>query len=382
MNICRISEAFPPKIDGMSGHAYSLSRAQVEQGHHVVALQPHMDDAIDGGLRIKRLRLRASRGRNRGKLSKVAFAVRALQAYRALDRQVPFDIVHAHGDVIEAAIFGSLLHRWSKRPTVLTIHGGLSRDRRYRRVAAVVFQWMAHLIVVSNGIRQSLVDLGISPSAISVISSGVHLAPFAAVDVPDRRHGRRRLGLPETKFLAVFVGRLHPLKGVDVLAQAIRQLGHSSSIHFVVVGDGPMKEQWLSMTAGCQNVSWLGSIHRDAVVDVLRVADVFVLPSVDLDGQREGMPTSMLEAMAAGLPVVVSDFEGATEMVVNGENGFIVPQRNAAALSDAVAALERHAELRQQFGERNRHAVRMKDWSVVAANVERVYLGLLRPNDS
>jgi glycosyltransferase involved in cell wall biosynthesis len=115
------------------------------------------------------------------------------------------------------------------------------------------------------------------------------------------------------------------------------------------------------------------------VADYLLASDVFVLPSVDLPSQREGTPTALMEAMAARLPVVVSDSGGSKGLVAEAGGGVVVPQRDEARLADAMERLLRDPELRARLGSANRDFIRGRDWSAICPKVIEVYESLRRP---
>jgi glycosyltransferase involved in cell wall biosynthesis len=106
---------------------------------------------------------------------------------------------------------------------------------------------------------------------------------------------------------------------------------------------------------------------------LLQAADIFTLPSIDLPGQAEGTPTALLEAMAAGLPVVITDSGGGRFVVGASGGGVIVPQRDPGALAEALIALAGDARRRCALGALNQRWAREQDWTIVAGRVVDVY---------
>ena len=161
----------------------------------------------------------------------------------------------------------------------------------------------------------------------------------------------------------VTVARLVPQKGIDVLIRALGQtVGAARDWTLTVVGDGPEREalEFQAQQAGLkEQVQFLG--FRSDPQKFLLQAGVFVLPS-----RFEGMPNALLEAMAAGLGVVVTDASpGPLEVVVNGVSGLVVPSDDPCALADALDRLAADPLLRERLGAAARDTLRQSDWPVV-----------------
>ena len=161
----------------------------------------------------------------------------------------------------------------------------------------------------------------------------------------------------------VTVARLVPQKGIDVLIHALAQtVGEARDWTLTLVGDGPEREalERQVQQAGLQEqVQFLG--FRSDPQTFLLQAGVFVLPS-----RFEGMPNALLEAMAAGLAVVVTDASpGPLEVVVHGVSGLVVPSDDPSALADALDRLAADPLLRERLGGAARETLRQSDWPVV-----------------
>jgi glycosyltransferase involved in cell wall biosynthesis len=162
-----------------------------------------------------------------------------------------------------------------------------------------------------------------------------------AIDVQRAPRAKPDEGTPRI----VFVGRLKYPKDGETLLRAAAALGDRDYV-LEIVGDGPDREQLESLPHD-ERVRFAG--ERDDVPQLLAASSVFVLSS-----RSEGLPISVLEAMAAGLPVVASDVGGLREQVVDGETGLLVPAGDAAALADALARLIDDPSLRRTMGDASR----------------------------
>jgi glycosyltransferase involved in cell wall biosynthesis len=376
MNVFRVTRAHRPGEDGLSNHVAALSREQARAGHAVTVLQPQQAPGFAGGVRMERVALgRRALARIGTKLATLEFALRAAARLREAHRREPIDVVHCHGDVIEAAVLG----RWGRAagvPVVLTIHGCPPRNLQYRALARPFLAAVSHIIVVSREIRDELVRVGVRPDRISVLSSGVDLARFADAEAA-RPAARARAGIPDGVTGVVAVGRLHPVKGLEYLVRAAALL--PDWVRVYIVGDGPERERLAGEAARVGNVVLAGAKGAAEVTDYLLGADLFVLPSVDLPGQREGTPTALMEAMAAGLPVVVSDSGGSPVLVEASGGGVVVPQRDPHRLAAAIEELARDPARRAAMGRANRVYAQQKDWKTIAGSVHEIYERVRRP---
>jgi glycosyltransferase involved in cell wall biosynthesis len=279
-----------------------------------------------------------------------ARAYRALSTLFARER---FDMVHVHTPI--AALIGRLAaaRRGVKR-IVYTAHGFYFHDRMSRAAWSVFagLEWLAGR-VTDMLFTQAEEDAAIARrlglcrgGTIAAIGNGSDPARFRpAEDDAARAALRARLGLAGPRLAIICVARLVAEKGYPELFQAMRDV----DAELWVVGDRLASDHAGSIAADIaaverdpdlsKRVRFLG--YRADVPELLRAADVFVLPS-----HREGMPRSIIEAMLSGLPVVATDIRGAREEVVDGETGLIVPVNDPAALGRALARLAADADLR------------------------------------
>ncbi len=205
-----------------------------------------------------------------------------------------------------------------------------------RLIAKAVGRYLA----VSTGVARQLLDeFGIPQAKVEIVRNGIDVSRYeqARVDAEAQRQTRspeRRniLASRSDQPVVLTVARLEQQKGLPYLIDAVPLV---PGVSFAIAGDGPDREalekQAVANGVG-DRVIFLG--RRDDVPALLAAADLFVLPSL-----YEGLPLSIMEAMAAGTPVIASDIGGNNELVVSGTNGLLVPPRNPAALADAVTML-------------------------------------------
>jgi glycosyltransferase involved in cell wall biosynthesis len=214
-------------------------------------------------------------------------------------------------------------------------HGFTRFSRKRRLICRALARFTDLSLVVSQGVKDYLVrELGLSPDQIRVVPNGVNTAALdAARPGPEVR---RELGLPDQARVIGLVGRLdHWGKGHKELFAALASLKARYPIHALIVGGGRRQAEIKQAAADlglATEVHFLGS-RRD-VPDLLQALDIFVLPSYS-----EGLSLALLEAMAAGLPVIATRVGGNPELVTDGVTGLLIPPKDAEALAQALERL-------------------------------------------
>ena len=231
-----------------------------------------------------------------------------------------------------------------------------------RRTEAATF-----VLACSASARDELARVaGPASGAIRLVPHGVDVTRFRpAIDVPGERVSADGVAIDvagERAGLRILaVGRLVEKKGYDVLLDALALLAAAAPARpFTcrIVGDGPLAGRLRARAAALgidSLVTFAGAQPREAVAAEYAAADIFVQASVVLpDGDRDGIPNVLLEAMASGLPVVASDVAGIPEAVTDGETGLLVPGSDPAALAGAIATLLADPGLRAALGRAGR----------------------------
>jgi glycosyltransferase involved in cell wall biosynthesis len=230
-------------------------------------------------------------------------------------------------------------------------------------------------IGVGEAVRRALiVNEGIPEQRVEVIYNGVDTAVYESAIARDE--ARRRLQLGSDEFVIIQVARLDYLKDHGTALRALaRIVTRHPRIRLVLVGDGPERAAIESRIAELrlgEHVRLLGT--RSDVNQLLPAADLFLLTSIS-----EGIPLTIIEAMAAGLPVVATDVGGMSEVVANGETGYLAPAQNAAALAERVLYLAERPGHCRQLGLAGQQRARVEfDESRMCAQYERQYREMCR----
>ena len=305
--------------------------------------------------------------------------LRALIALlRAVRRSGP-DIVHTH--TAKAGMLGRLAAVLAGRPRpiiVHTYHGhvlegyfGPLRNAFYRGLERRLAKRSDALIGVSQATVDDLVRLGIAPrSKFRVVPIGLDLEQFVKAGPADGAEFRREAGASDDDVLLTFVGRLVPIKRVDVLLRAVaRARSTGARVRLAIVGDGELRNELeqLADELGIAGDVWFAG-YRGDMVPVTAASDIAVLSS-----DNEGTPVSLIEAAAAGTPAVSTRVGGVAD-VVTEETGILVAAGDGDALGDGIARLAADQGLRASMGERARDHVR-KRYSVerLVQDVDALY---------
>jgi len=259
--------------------------------------------------------------------------------YRVLKQMMP-DIVHTH--LIHATLLGRLAARWAGVPVIVTTEHNTSNWQVKYGFLHWIYRWTARwntkIFAVSDAVMERMVRIGrIVEESIQVLYNGIDVRAF------DKNRNRmdKRLKTAMSPVIGT-VGRLDPRKGHRYLIEAsvdiIRQYPEAS---ILIIGSGKMesslKQVASSLGLSERNIRFLGVLKNTS--EVLQSMDVFVLPSVE-----EGLGIAILEAMAAGVPVVATSVGGIPEIVTHGETGVLVAPKNPKMLADAVMDLLAHPD--------------------------------------
>ena len=303
------------------------------------------------------------------------------QVRRIIEREQADLVVCQARSTVPFGVFGSLLSRL-KPPVIVVMHGlpgGRTRfkDKLWRWP---VYQLVSRFVSVSqSGIHDvRTLTWGLNPARIVAIQNGLALERFTT-DL--EREEARRMALPElgSSFLFGTVGRLVEKKNHKTLLQAFQRVARDIPCSaLVIVGGGPLES---TLKALARSLGLEGRVHflgvRGDVPVILRALDVFVFPTI-----REGLPLSLLEAMASGLPIIASDIGCIREVINDGLAGGLVNPSDPHGLAEAMIRYARaNSRDRAEWGARARRRI-LEAFSCgrMAADYERLYEQLLDPN--
>lgn len=377
---------------GMNVYVRELSRQMVERGYAVDVFtrreRPDTPEIIetDGGVRVAHVAAGPIAPMDKEVLVAYVDAFAAGVDAFARAHGLRYDLVHSHywlsglaGKTLQAAwgvphlvMFHTLGEAKNRaRPTEREPLERIAGERLVARTAD-------RIVVATSHERDLLAQCyGARPEDIDVVPCGVDLDVFQPLD---KDAARRQLGLADDERIILFVGRIEPLKGIDILISAAAQLHEEADFfHAVIVGgDARAKTRVrelksLATSLGVEHhVSFVGPVDHERLPLYYSAADVCVVPSF-----YESFGLVAVEAMACGTPVVASRVGGLVTTVRDGETGYLVPWRCPEPFAERLDLLLRNDELRASLGGAARQAVQRFRWSNVAEAMDAIYSRLL-----
>jgi len=334
VRICVVTHYMPPHRGGVERVAEAITAGYAKAGH-IVTWVAASDGArgADGPPEIDRVLLPASNFLERR--FGMPYPLPAPWALGPLHAAVTAaDIVHLHDCLYLPNVLADEIARRRKIPSLVTQHVAMGSFSSvvnpplrlaYRTVGRSVLRRAGRVVFISEHVRQWFSDNVDASLRTEIIPNGVDTNTFRVADSARRQSARRHLGLPLDVPVVLFVGRLVPQKNIGVLAAALSLV--RVPWHALVIGDGPERPQIEGLG---RRLTHRTDVPPQEMPEVYAAADIFVLPS-----PREGLPISLLEALAAGLPAVLCDDQAFASLVTAGAS--IVPPRAA----DVAAAVEK-----------------------------------------
>jgi glycosyltransferase involved in cell wall biosynthesis len=289
------------------------------------------------------------------------------------------DVIHTHNIFFTMSLLAVLIKKICTCRLIVTAHLGdirnLALTGRGKALVAMAYERLLGYIVlavsdkiiaVSHAVRQHLLTIGTLSKKVVVIPNGVDLKEFNSTvnTISDRAVN------------VIFVGRLLPNKGLKYLVEAARLVIDKGleSIKFRIVGDGPFRaqlENLIRQKGLGRYFDFLGKVP--SVSEILREGGIFVRPSL-----TEGMPLTILEAMASRLPVIATRVAGTSELVIQNKTGLLVEPGNVKQLADAILRLANSPEFANRLGQNarafiERYYKQRYSWEAAASSILSVY---------
>jgi glycosyltransferase involved in cell wall biosynthesis len=276
------------------------------------------------------------------------FDFRTVRVLRDRIRRREYDLVQANTSTqqlhLNLATRGLSLKRCAYR-------GAFGRSARYQPKAWLTYRHRAldKILCVSGAIHRQMEQDGIDPRKLITVHKGHDVGWYRA----HPRAALEQYGVPGNEFVVGFLGHMNrTTKGADVLIEAIALLPPTLPIHVLFIGprDDEMIRRFVDHPHWRDRVHYLG--FRKDGASILGACDVAAFPS-----RADGFPRALIEGMSQGVPAVVSDSGGMTEVVTDRQNGLIVPTQDPAALSQAIQLLYDDRELVRRYGENARATI-------------------------
>lgn len=376
-SICMITPEFPPNSYGVGYYVYNLSHKLKELGDNVTIItrggfkEVKVDDF--GGINVYRVRFFP--------LPPIHVKIHGLFVNKFLkSKRHEFDILHYHTAAVpqlkitlpSIITYHSCFKAISNTYTQITDFNSLyirMFDNFLAKSEANFLKKVDKVTAVSYNVANELsFHYGIDAERIDIIKNGVDTNFFTSPNTKVKRE----------EFSILYVGRLVYSKGlIDLVKSAKYVCKEFPNVSFILIGDGnlrPVLEKMVHKLRLKNNFLFLGIVtSRKELLNYYQRNSIFVLPSYS-----EGMPSSILEAMSCGMPIVATNISGINEIIVDGEAGLLVPPRNPERLADAIIKLLSDEKLRRKMGSVGRKKVEKEfSWKKIAKKVKKIYENML-----
>lgn len=364
LRILRVAtDTYPEVIGGGAIHAHEMSAIQADLGHDVTLLTSDQGDRSlprreeQAGYTLRRFR---ELGQPLGN-SITPGLFRSLH-----DLRDEFDVVHAHSHLYLSTNMAAVLAQFDDTPLVVTNHGLYSQsapswfnELYLKTLGRFTFNAADRVLCYTETDERRLREFGVT-TPVSLVHNGVDCEQFSPIKEQ------------ADPLEVLYVGRLVETKGVQKLVDAFSQIDVNANLR--IVGKGPLQEDLKQQVheLGIEDqVTFAGRVPNDELPAIYARSSVFVLPS-----SREGLPRTLLEALACGTPVVTSDLPQ-LESLIEGV-GMTVPEEDVGGLAEALEQILSDPELRARFSEAGRQKiVEEYSWAETVRETTKVYYDLL-----
>jgi len=310
-------------------------------------------------------------------ISRSPYNLKNIKAYRQLKKilaENTYDIIHCNspmGGVLTRLAARKLRKRGVK--VIYTAHGFHFFE------GAPLVNWLVYYPAERLMARYTDVLITINKEdyarAGNFKAGAIEYIPGIGVDIekidnvgidPERK--RKELGILPDAVVLLSVGELNRNKNHETAIRALA-MTQNNNIHMVICGQGSLENHLKKLSSRLRienRVHFLG--FRTDVVEICKASDIFVFPS-----KREGLPASIMEAMACGLPVVCSRIRGNSDLIEEGAGGYLCPANNADTFAEAIKELAKNKQLREKMGEHNRSAVQEFDIAKSLKRLREIY---------
>lgn len=385
MKILQVTPAFvPSKFGGIKTVSYNLSKALTKRGHEVTVYTTDADMGysrladVDSITNIDGFNIIYFRNLSNVLAWKHHLFLPMRIVFAISNNITKFDIIHLHD---YRNMSNVIVYHYAKKhniPYVLQAHGSvlpIFQKQLYKKIFDIVFGHKilknAFKVIALTPIEaEQYRKMGVDEDKIEVVPNGIDLSEYD--NLPKKGVFRRKYGLSMNQKMILFLARIHRIKSPDLLLKTFAKLDKDiNNVKLVFVGpdDGCLQAlQKLTKDLKIDDrVIFAGLLYKENKVEAYVDTDVYVLPSI-----YESFPNTVLEAMACGIPVIVTNRCGIADVIEN-RVGYVV-QHDVDELRDAIVKVLSDEKMRERFGEEGKRLVREEfSWDVVVKKMEMLY---------
>lgn len=389
MKILQVCPKFHHSVaSGSTKVAYCISKELARRGHLVTVYTSDMKDKYTrinhgveekDGVRVHRFQSVGTIATREMKIFVTPTIIPSLK-----NEAYSFDVIHVH----EYRSFQSVVHHYAKKhgvPYILQAHGSLPRSigawRKLKWIYDVLFGYRllsdaSKVIALSRIEAERYRGMGVPEEKVAVIPNGIDLSEY--VDLPPKGSFKKKFSIDEKEKIILYLGRIHRIKGIDILLKAFAAvIGKLGDVKLVVAGpdDGYLRElQALTKALKIEdNVLIPGPLYSRSKLEAYVDADVYVLPS-----RYETFPMGLLEAYSCGKPVIASRVGGLKDLVIDKVTGLSVEPGGTKQLANSIRYLLNNDDKAEEMGLRGKQFVK-KNFAIekVVDRLARLYEGII-----
>jgi len=283
---------------------------------------------------------------------------KAMRELKYLLSKYNIDILSCHG--YKADLYGFILRKLYKCNVKLVTmaHGWVTpgvKIQLYYSLDKLIIRCFDNIIAVSGGLYREMLRCRIPSHKIAVINNGINAEIFRRIE--GKNSFREQLNLSTEDFLIGFVGRLSREKNIETIMLSLRSvLSSFKNAKFLITGDGPERKRLEKLSIGLKiadNVKFTG--FQKNTREIYNILDLYVSASL-----KEGLPNSILEAQAAGIPCIAADVAGNNDIIKDGVNGFLFEPKDHNELSQKITALLKDKDLAGKFASEGQKIIKAK----------------------
>lgn len=363
MKIAILITLFPPKwLAGAQIATLNIAKYLARKGHEV-----HILTSQDKGLPKKGI----EKGFyvHRCKFPRIRIFGILLFYFETLItlRRIKPDLVHVQA--ITNGLCAFAFQKIFKKPYVVWCRGSdVYLPWSFKKVTSkLVLNDAATIIALTENMKQQIQR--IVNKKVIVISNAIDLEKTKQIE---KKELRKRLRMKDDEKIIIFVGRLHEVKGISYLIEAMNiVVKKNQKTRLLLIGTGKSRSYLQSLVEQLnleEYISFIGTVPNDKVLEYMAASNVLVLPSLS-----EGFPVVLLEAMASGLPIVATRVGGLQEIIKDGTNGFLVEPKKPKELAEKISMILGDNELRERISRNNKEEVKKYSWKSIIDKLEKIY---------
>lgn len=375
MNILLLNYEYPPIGAGAANATYNIAKSLVELGHRpIVITSAYLDQkgrTVENGITVYRLQANRKYKDHSNIIQMAAFILIGLLKIKKILKEEFVDATIAFFTIPSGPLAWYIKFRYGI-PYIVSLRGGdvpgnepslHNIHRILKPIRKIIFKNAVSIVANSKGLAE--LSEKYDPFSVKIIPNGVDCNFFIPKVYTKKNSKKIRL---------LFVGRFQEQKNIlNLIEQFSEALKIKKNLHLTIVGNGPLKDLILNKANNLaieKNLSWLDWQDKKSLNIIYRNTDIFINPSY-----YEGMPNTVMEAMACGLPVIASDIFGNNDLVIDKKTGKLFPIENINKLKDEILKLSESAILREKMGKAGSERVRKYfSWK----NVALEYLKILK----